>query len=248
MKQALLAICFAGAVLAQTATKSTPAAKAATPAAPAADLLHPATLNRMAPAVYRVKLATTKGDIIIEVTRSLAPHGADRFYNLVRSGYFTDCAFYRVIPNFMAQFGISARPEVNRAFQGATIPDDPRNAQSNTRGKVTFASTGAPNSRNNALFINLVDNKYLDTQGFVPIGEVVEGMGTVDMLYNGYGATENHQPDFENGGKAYVDRSFPKLDRILTATILPATPAGTPAAPAAAPKSTTKSTTAGPKT
>jgi peptidyl-prolyl cis-trans isomerase A (cyclophilin A) len=246
MKQALLAICFASAVLAQTATKSTSAAKAATPAAPAADLLHPATLNRMAPAVYRVKLATTKGDIVIEVTRSLAPHGADRFYNLVRSGYFTDCAFYRVIPNFMAQFGVSARPEVNRAFQGATIQDDPRNAQSNSRGKVTFASTGAPNSRNNALFINLVDNKYLDTQGFVPIGEVVEGMGNVDMLYNGYGATENHQPDFESGGKAYVDRSFPKLDRILTATILPAAPAGTPAPPAAAPKSTTKST--GPKT
>ena len=157
MKQALLAflvpVFFASSVLAQTATKSTSAAKAptpaakATPAAPAADLLHPSTLNRTAPATYRVKLTTTKGDIVIDVTRAWAPRGADRFYNLVRAGYFTDCAFYRVIPNFMAQFGISARPEVNRAFKGADILDDPRNGQSNKRGKVTFATTGAPNSR-----------------------------------------------------------------------------------------------------
>jgi peptidyl-prolyl cis-trans isomerase A (cyclophilin A) len=239
MKQALLAVLFTGAVLAQTATKSTgapasaakstAAAKAAAPAAPAADLLHPSTLNRTAPAVYRVKFATTKGDIVFEVTRAWAPRGADRFYNLVRAGYFTDAAFYRVMPKFMAQFGVSANPQVNRAFKGADIPDDPKNTQSNKRGKLTFATTGAPNSRGTALFINTVDNPYLDNQGFVPIGEVIEGMENADMLYTGYGDTSNQQPSFENGGKAFVDRTYPKLDRILTATIVPV-----PAAPAAA--------------
>jgi peptidyl-prolyl cis-trans isomerase A (cyclophilin A) len=250
MKQALLAVFFASTILAQTATKSTtpqPSAAKSTPPqsnaakstaaaraapTPAGDLLHPSTLTATAPASYRVKLATTKGDIVIDVTRAWAPRGADRFYNLVRAGYFTDCVFYRVIPNFMAQFGISSRPEVNRAFKGANILDDPK-GQSNKRGKVTFASTGAPNSRGATLFINTVDNAYLDTQGFVPIGEVVEGMANADMLYSGYGATENHQGEFETGGKAYVDRAFPKLDRILTATIVPVAPA---AAPAAAPK------------
>jgi peptidyl-prolyl cis-trans isomerase A (cyclophilin A) len=241
MKQALFAVIFASAVLAQTTpkstapAKSTTAPKAAAPApAPAADLLHPSTLNRTAPAVYRVKFATTKGDILIEVTRAWAPRGADRFYNLVRAGYFTAAAFYRVMPRFMAQFGVSARPEVNQAFRGADILDDPRNAQSNKRGIVTFATTGRPNSRGTALFINLVDNSYLDSQGFVPIGEVVEGMANADMLYNGYGDTSNQQPGFENGGKAFVDSAYPKLDRILTATIVPVPPAAPAAAPAAA--------------
>jgi homoserine O-acetyltransferase len=137
----------------------------------------------------------------------------------------------------MAQFGVSARPEVNKAFQGANIMDDPHTTQSNKRGIVTFAMTGAPNSRSNALFINLVDNTYLDSQGFVPIGEVIEGMGNADMLYNGYGDTSTQQPNFENGGKAFVDRTFPKLDRILSATIVPIPAAGaTPPPAAAAPK------------
>jgi cyclophilin family peptidyl-prolyl cis-trans isomerase len=140
-----------------------------------------------------------------------------------------------VMPRFMAQFGVSARPEVNQAFRGADILDDARNGQSNKRGNVTFATTGAPNSRGTALFINLVDNTYLDTQGFIPIGEVVDGMANADMLYNGYGDTANQQPNFEKGGKAFVDKTFPKLDRILTATIVPVAPA-TPAPGAAAPK------------
>ncbi len=185
----------------------------------------------MAPATFRVKMTTTKGDIVMELTRAWAPRGVDRFYNLVRAGYFNDAAFYRVLPNFMAQFGISARPDVNKAWQGANIQDDPRNGQSNKRGKVTFASTGAPNSRGTALFLNIGDNGYLDNQGFVPIGEVIEGMDKVDMLYNGYGETVTHQGDFETGGKAYVDRAFPKLDRILTAVTIANLPL--PAAPAA---------------
>jgi peptidyl-prolyl cis-trans isomerase A (cyclophilin A) len=239
MKRALLAAIFSSALLAQTPTKSTTtakstgAAKAATPATSAAsngDLLHPATLNKTAPATFRVKFTTTKGDIVMDITRAWAPRGVDRFYNLVRAGFFTDAPFYRVMPNFMAQFGVSARPDVNHAWQGANIQDDPRNGQSNKRGKVTFATTGAPNSRGTALFINIGDNAYLD-QGFVPIGEVIEGMDHVDMLYNGYGDTAIHQPDFENGGKAYVDRTFPKLDRILTAATIANLPV--PAAPAA---------------
>ena len=132
----------------------------------------------------------------------------------------------------MAQFGISAKPEVNAAWRGVTIQDDPKNGQSNKRGKLTFASTGSPNSRSNTLFINMVDNGYLDNQGFIPIGEVVEGLPIIDMLYTGYGATEAHQFDFENGGKAYIDKSYPKLDRILTATIVPV-PAAVLAAQAA---------------
>lgn len=235
MKQALLAIIFTGAVLAQTATKA-PSPKVSTApkaAAPAPDLMNPASLNRTAPSIFRVKLATTKGDIVLELTRSWAPRGVDRFYNLVRAGFFTDCPFYRVMPNFMAQFGISAKPEVNRAWSKANIPDDPRNMQSNKRGKLTFATTGQPGSRSNTLFINIGDNAYLDNQGFVPIGEVAEGMEHVDMLYNGYGDTSPQQFAFENGGKAFVDKTYPKLDRILTATIvpLPSPPAAVTPAP-----------------
>lgn len=213
-KQALSAALFASVVFAQ-----------------APNLLQPSTLRATAPATFRVKLTTTKGDIVMEITRSWAPHGVDRFYNLVRAGYFTDCPFYRVMPNFMAQFGVSARPEVNRAWQNANIPDDPRNAQSNKRGKVTFATTGAPNSRGTALFINIADNSYLDGQGFVPIGEVIEGMEHVDMLYNGYGDTSSRQGQFENGGKAFVDRTYPKLDRILTAVTIANLPIPAPKAP-----------------
>ena len=241
MKQALLAVLLTSAVLAQTATKSTgapasaakstAAAKATAPAAkapaPALDLLRPSTLSLTAPAVYRAKLTTTKGDVVIEMTRAWSPRGADRFYNLVRAGYFTDCAFYRVVPRFMVQFGISARPEVNHAFQGASILDEPHK-ESNMRGKVTFATSGA-NTRSTTLFINTVDNAYLDAM-FTPIGEVVEGMPNVDMLYSGYGDISSQQLSFENGGKAFVDKTYPKLDRILTATIVPL-----PAAPAAAP-------------
>jgi peptidyl-prolyl cis-trans isomerase A (cyclophilin A) len=255
MNRALLALIFAsvtfsGALVAQTPantgragsksdgpTKAPPpaAAKASTAPATAAagDLLNPASLKATAPATFRVKMTTTKGDIVMELTRAWAPRGVDRFYNLVRAGYFTDCPFYRVMPNFMAQFGVSARPEVNRAWKNANIQDDPRNAQSNKRGKVTFATTGAPNSRGTALFINIGDNGYLD-QGFVPIGEVIEGMEHVDMLYNLYGDTSPRQFDFENGGKAYVDKTFPKLDRILTAVTIANLPV--PAAAAPAPK------------
>jgi peptidyl-prolyl cis-trans isomerase A (cyclophilin A) len=207
MKRLLLSIFVTGIVLAQT------------PAAP--DLLQPSTMSLTAPATYRVKLTTTKGDIVIEVTRAWAPNGADRFYNLVRAGFYTNAPFYRVIPKFMAQFGVSARPDVNKAFdgQGSNIRDDPRNGKSNERGKVTFAMTSSPNSRSTSLFINTVNNAYLDNIGFVPIGEVVEGIEVADQLYSGYGDLSNHQDEFEKGGSAYVTQNFPMLDRILTGAV-----------------------------
>lgn len=227
MHRAIPVFLFSSILFAQTATKSTAPAKAAAPVS-SANLLNPASLNRTAPAVFRVKLATTKGDIVLELTRAWSPRGVDRFYNLVRAGYYTDCTFYRVMPNFMAQFGISAKPDVTKAWANANIPDEPRK-ESNTRGRISFATAG-PNTRSTTLFINLVNNAYLDPLGFTPIGEVVEGMDNADKLYNGYGDTSNQQRSFETGGKAFVDRSYPKLDRILSATIVPV--------PAAAPGST----------
>jgi peptidyl-prolyl cis-trans isomerase A (cyclophilin A) len=208
-----------------TPTKST-AAKAARPVVPADDLLDLSMLSQMAPASFRVNLKTTKGDVLINVTRAWAPVGVDRFFNLVRAGYYSNCVFYRVMPHFIAQFGISARPEVNRAWMNADIPDDAPNGRSNKRGKVTFAKAG-PNTRTTILFINLADNAYLDALGFVPIGEVVEGIENADQLYNGYGDTAQQQPSFAKGGKAFVDQQFPKLDRIITATLAPLNPSET---------------------
>jgi len=189
--------------------------------ASAPDLLNPATLNQTAPAMFRAKLTTTKGDVIIEVTRDWAPRGADRFYNLVQAGFYTDCSFYRTIAGFMTQFGISARPEVTRAWGDANLQDDPVK-QSNTRGKVTFATAG-PNTRTTQLFINYGDNSRLDATGFSPFGEVVQGMDVVDNLYSGYGGAPADQFQLiEAQGKPFLDQNFPMLDRILTATIVPA--------------------------
>ena len=238
MKPVLSILLFAGVLLAQTKSTTTPA-KAAPPKAKAAaaDLLNPSTLKARAPEMFRARFTTTKGDFVVEVTRAWSPVGADRFYNLVRGGFFTDAAFFRVIPGFMVQFGISARPEVSHAWTHANILDDPVK-QSNKRGRITFAKTGAPNSRTTQIFINFGDNSQLDAQGFSPFGEVVEGMDTVvDKLYGSYGESSDEQDKVESQGKAYLDRAWPKLDRILRAGIVPATPAAPAAAkPAAATK------------
>lgn len=213
-----------GVALAQTKSAKKPAKRAA------ANLMNPSSLRATAPATYRVDFKTTKGDVIIDVTRAWAPHGADRFYNLVRAGFFTDCAFFRVVRTprpFMAQFGINSNPAIAKAWDRANIPDDPR-GQSNTRGMLTFATTGQPNTRGTQLFINYGDNSFLDSQGFVPFGQVVQGMELVDQFYDGYGDTAEKEGEIENGGKAYIDRNMPKLDRILTARVVPAA-----AAPAA---------------
>ena len=241
-KLIILAIALAGmtSLLAQTAPKKTTTTPARrTTIRPS--LLKPATLKAQAPAVYKAKFTTTKGDFVIEVTRAWAPLGADRFYNLVRNGFFTDAAFFRVLPGFVAQVGIPARPEVARVWTTARIGDDPV-AQSNLRGTVTFATSG-PDSRTSQIFLNYADNTRLDGAGFSPFGKIVEGMDVVEQFYSGYGegAPQGNGPDqgrIVNEGKAYLLKEFPKLDTIKAAVILGEAPPATRVIPKPQPKVT----------
>jgi len=175
-----------------------------------------------APDQYTVELDTTKGAIVIDVRRDWAPHGADRFYELVRNGYYTDVAFFRVIGGFMAQVGISGDPALNAKWSEKRIPDDAVKA-SNTRGTVTFATSG-PNSRTTQFFINFDDNSRLDAMGFAPIGKVKD-MGVVDALYSGYGEGAPNgrgpsQPLMQSQGNSYLREGFPKLDYIKSAKVI----------------------------
>ncbi len=183
-----------------------------------AKLTNPAALNEKAPDVYRASFDTSRGVFVIEVTRSWAPMGADRFYNLVKNGFFDDCRFFRVVSRFMVQFGINGDPKLNPVWNRAVIKDDPVK-KSNSRGNITFATAG-PNTRTTQVFINFVDNNFLDGQGFAPFGKVVEGMKVVDSIYSGYGETPD-QGRIQAAGNAYLEKSFPKLDYIKTATIVP---------------------------
>jgi peptidyl-prolyl cis-trans isomerase A (cyclophilin A) len=186
-----------------------------------AALLKPAALTEAAPATFKANFDTSKGPFVITVHKDWAPKGADRFYNLVKSGYFDEIRFFRVIPNFMAQFGIHGTPAVSAAWQTARITDDPVK-QSNKRGYVTFATAG-PNTRTTQLFVNFGDNAGLDKQGFSPFGEVTTGMDVVDKLYNGYGEIYKQKdfqlPRFMSEGNAYLTKQFPRMDYIKTATI-----------------------------
>ncbi len=174
--------------------------------------------NEKAPETFRVNLDTSRGPVVIEVTRANAPNGADRFYNLVKAKYFDGARFFRVIPGFMAQFGIAADPAMTRTWD-VPIQDDPVKT-SNVRGAVTFAQTSAPNSRSTQLFINFGDNARLDGQRFAPFGKVVSGMENVDQIYSG--DRENpEQGRIEAEGNAYLEKEFPRLDYIKTATIAP---------------------------
>lgn len=231
-------LAFALASAAQTpspAPAKKPAAAAKAPAAKSAPfdpaLLQPATLRLRAPAQYDVKFVTTAGDFTIQVTRAWAPNGADRFYNLVKHHYYDGAAFFRVISGFMAQFGLSAYPEVSKAWENANIKDDPH-VQGNHRGFVTFATAG-PNTRTTQVFINYGNNEALDKDGFTPFGVVTDGMEVVDKLYSAYGegAPDGHGPAQDkvgNLGRPYLEKYFPKLDVIRSATVVPAA-----AAPAA---------------
>lgn len=267
--KALLILCISGAVLAQTpapakkapatGTPAPAAATAATPvktAPPSAALLNPAAQKAKAPDLFRVKFATTHGDFVVEVHRDWAPLGADRFYNLVKTKFFTDNAFYRYSPGFIVQFGVAANPAVTAAWAKAAIKDDPVK-ESNKEATLTFATSGK-DSRTNDFFINLKDNgSSLDALGFSPLGTVTEGMDIVKGLYSGYGEMKEmngngpSQTLLMNQGKAYLDKSFPKLDSIKSATVIfpeptaPAAPGVKKAAPGAtgttgaAPKSAT---------
>src|SRR5213593_1248702 len=174
----------------------------------------------------RVRLDTSKGAILMAVHRDWAPRGADRFLELVKAGYFDDSRFFRVVKGQWAQFGINGDPKVSTAWRQRTIPDDPR-GQSATRGRVAFAFA-VPNGRTSQVYIALRDLSYQDDQGFVPFGEVVEGMDVADALNSEYGENSGggiragkQQPLFD-GGNAYLDREFPRLDRLLRAAVLPA--------------------------
>jgi peptidyl-prolyl cis-trans isomerase A (cyclophilin A) len=176
----------------------------------------PASLK--APEVYRVDFELSTGPVVIEVTRAQAPVGADHFYNLVRARYFDGARFFRVIPGFMAQFGLAADPKLSEAWD-VPIQDDPVKA-TNARGSVSFAAMSTPNSRSEQLFINFAANARLDGIGFAPIGKVVSGMENVDKIYSG--DRENPQQDvIEKQGNAYLEKSFPHLDYIKTARIAP---------------------------
>jgi peptidyl-prolyl cis-trans isomerase A (cyclophilin A) len=203
-----------------------PALLLGAPAVPAfgqaGKLATPAALAEKAPAVYKVKLDTSKGAVLIEVRRDWAPNGADRFYNLVKNGFYDEARFFRVISDFMVQFGINGDPAISAPWRAATIKDDPVK-QSNTRGMITFATAG-PNSRTSQVFINFRDNSPLDGQGFSPFGKIVSGMEVVDALYNGYGegAPRGRGPDqgrIQREGNAYLAKDFPRLDYIKKATI-----------------------------
>ena len=180
-------------------------------------LLKPASLTGQAPESYQVKFETTAGDFTVKVTRAWAPLGADRFYNLVKHGYFDGAAFFRVVPGFIVQFGLGPHPEVNHAWRSANFKDDPVK-ESNRPGTITFATAG-PNTRTTQLFINFGNNTFLDKQGFSPFGEVTEGMDSVKKIHAGYGEKPD-QGQITSQGNAYVEKNFPKLDTIKATKIV----------------------------
>jgi len=192
-----------------------PAAAAAPP-----QLLHPSSLHAKAPAVYRASFATTKGTFVVTVHRAWSPLGADRFYNLVQAHFFDGVTFFRVVKGFVVQFGISPDPAISKAWQSATIKDDPVKT-SNTPGTITFAD-GGPQTRTTQVFVNLGDNSgNLDGLGFSPFGKVTSGTSVVNKLFGGYGEQpSNDQQQIATQGNAFLRKTFPKLDSIRTARIL----------------------------
>jgi peptidyl-prolyl cis-trans isomerase A (cyclophilin A) len=213
---------------AAAATSGAPVAPAS--AAPAIAATHPASelepslATAQAPEVFLAEFTTTKGAFAVEVHRAWAPHGADRFYNLVKLGFFDDTRFFRAIPDFMVQFGIPGDPAVAAKWRVATLADDPV-TQSNLRGFMSFAQTGRPDSRTTQVFICFENHPRLDGSGFAPFAKVARGMEVVDDLYKGYGegAPNGQGPDqnrIQTEGNAYLDRDFPKLDRILRTRIV----------------------------
>ena len=204
LKTVLLLLCLL--CLAGCSSSSNKPAEATAPSGPA-------------PSEFKVNFDTSKGAFTVEVHRDWAPQGVDRFYALVQSGFFNDARFFRVVKDFVVQFGIGKDPAVQAKWREATIPDDPVK-QSNKRGYLVFATAG-PNTRTTQLFINLADNSAsLDAQGFAPFGKVAEGMEVVDSLFGGYGE-QPQQPMIQAQGNQYLESQFPKLDYIKSAKIVP---------------------------
>ena len=186
-------------------------------------MLDPTKATETAPDTFTVKFETTQGDMLIDVTRAWAPNGADRFYNLVKIGFFDDTAAFRVIDGFMCQLGISGDPQVNTVWRTALLEDDPVK-ESNTAGLVTFAKTNAPNSRTTQIFFNFADNSRLDGMGFAPFGKLRD-MVTLNALYAGYGegaprGRGPHQGLMQSKGNSYLREKFPEMDYVTKATIV----------------------------
>jgi peptidyl-prolyl cis-trans isomerase A (cyclophilin A) len=194
----------------------------ATPLIAQGNLGNPAALTEQSPATYKARFDTSKGVFVIDVRREWAPVGADRFYNLVKNGFYDENRFFRVISGFMVQFGINGNPQVSTPWRNAQIKDDPVK-QSNKRGFITFATSG-PNSRTTQVFINFGDNSRLDGSGFASFGQVSSGMNVVDQLYADYGegAPQGRGPNqgrMQSEGNAYLTKDFPNLDFVRKATI-----------------------------
>ena len=206
-------VAFALSLLAISVALVTPA----TAATAKEKLMHPDSLDEQAPETFQVRFETTQGPFVVEVKRAWAPKGADRFFNLVKNGYYDDLRFFRVVPNFVVQFGIHGDPSVAGVWREARINDDPVK-ESNKTGYLTFATAG-PNTRTTQLFISLKDNTGLDRQGFAPFGQVVDGMTVVEKITAEYGERPN-QGRIQSEGNAYLQREFPKMDYIEKATIL----------------------------
>jgi peptidyl-prolyl cis-trans isomerase A (cyclophilin A) len=207
---------------ATSSTAAGPKASGALASVAHPDLLDPSKATAKAPDTFKAKFTTTKGDFVIEVHRAWSPNGADRFYNLVKLGFYDDTRLFRAIDGFMVQFGISGDPAVNAKWQEQGIPDDPIK-QSNKRGFVTFAQRGTPNTRSTQVFVNFGDNSRLDAS-FAPFGQVVQGLDVIDSVYKGYGegAPMGGGPDqsrIQAQGNAYLDANFPKLDGIKRAVV-----------------------------
>lgn len=184
-----------------------------------AKLKNPSALTEPAPATYKVKFDTSAGVFVVEVHRAWAPKGADRFYNLVKNGFYDGTRFFRVVPGFMVQWGINGDPAIQSAWRNANIPDDPMKTEGNKTGFLTFANAG-PNSRSTQIFINYKDNSFLDkpSMHFPPIGQVIEGMTVVEKINPQY-REEPNQAMIQSQGNAYLNKNFPKLDYVKTATI-----------------------------
>jgi peptidyl-prolyl cis-trans isomerase A (cyclophilin A) len=207
VKRGFLVALVAAAVAAGTAGASSPS------------LLHPASLHAKAPAVFRARFTTTKGTFVVTVHRAWAPRGADRFYNLVRAGFYDGQRLFRVVPGFVVQWGISGTPKISKAWHNATIHDDPVR-HTNAKGTIVFADAG-PNTRTTQLFVNLAANTNLDSSGFAPFGVVTTGFSTLRHLYSGYGEKPTgEQAQMEQQGEPFFRKHFPKLDRILKARVL----------------------------
>ena len=182
-----------------------------------AKLRNPAQLTETAPATFKANFDTSVGRFVVEAHRDWAPKGVDRFYNLVKNGFYDDCRFFRVVPNFIVQFGINGNPAIQSVWRNANLSDDPVK-HGNTKGTVVFATAG-PNTRTTQLFINLKDNtSSLDRQGFAAFGEVVQGIDVVDKITSQYGERPQ-QGEIQSKGNSYLTAQFPKMDYVKQATI-----------------------------